>query len=72
MLLSSPPDVYKSFSKQTVGNAEVLQVVLERLDPNQLHDLVCMVLQGSLQMFDNNSFANILGKQRDDLVCMVL
>lgn len=56
------PDIYNSFTKQTMGNAELLQLVLERLDSSQLHDLVCMVLQGSLQMFDNNSFAAILGK----------
>lgn len=56
------PDIYKTFPKQTIGNVELLQMVLERLDSSQLHDLVCMVLQGSLQMFDNNSFANILGK----------
>lgn len=56
------PDIYNSFTKQTMGNAELLQLVLERLDSSQLHDLVCMVLQGSLQMFDNNSFAAILEK----------
>lgn len=56
------PDIYNNFAKQTRGNAELLQLVLERLDSSQLHDLVCMVLQGSLQMFDNSSFASILGK----------
>ncbi|KAK8749550.1 hypothetical protein OTU49_015426 [Cherax quadricarinatus] len=56
------PDIYNSFPKQTRGNAELLQLVLERLDSSQLHDLVCMVLQGSLQMFDNSSFATILEK----------
>ncbi|KAG7161495.1 Integrator complex subunit 3-like [Homarus americanus] len=56
------PDIYNSFPKQTRGNAELLQLVLERLDSSQLHDLVCMVLQGSLQMFDNSSFAAILEK----------
>lgn len=56
------PDIYNNFAKQTRGNAELLQLVLERLDSSQLHDLVCMVLQGSLQMFDNSSFATILGK----------
>lgn len=56
------PDIYNSFAKQTRGNAELLQLVLERLDSSQLHDLVCMVLQGSLQMFDNSSFATILEK----------
>lgn len=56
------PDLYNSFPKQTRGNAELLQLVLERLDSSQLHDLVCMVLQGSLQMFDNSSFATILGE----------
>lgn len=56
------PDIYNSFPKQTRGNTELIQLMLERLDSSQLHDLVCMVLQGSLQMFDNSSFAAILGK----------
>ncbi|XP_066967974.1 integrator complex subunit 3 [Macrobrachium rosenbergii] len=56
------PDIYNSFPKQTRGNTEILQIVIERLDSTQLHDLVCMVLQGSLQMFDNSAFANILEK----------
>ncbi|XP_076035638.1 integrator complex subunit 3 isoform X2 [Oratosquilla oratoria] len=56
------PDLYNSFPKQTQGSADLLQLILERLDSLQLHDLVCMVLQGSLQMFDNHSFANILEK----------
>ena len=56
------PDLYQAFQKQTMGNAELLQLILERLDSSQLHDLVCMVLQGALEMFDNSSFANILGK----------
>ncbi|KAK7077735.1 hypothetical protein SK128_026783 [Halocaridina rubra] len=56
------PDVYKSFPKQTRGSSDILQIVIERLDSTQLHDLVCMVLQGSLVMFDNGAFANILEK----------
>ena len=56
------PDIYQAFPKQSMGNAELLQLILERLDSSQLHDLVCMVLQGSLEMFDNSSFSNILGK----------
>ncbi|CAL4063471.1 unnamed protein product, partial [Meganyctiphanes norvegica] len=56
------PDMYHSFPKQTCGNTDLLQLLLERLDSSQLHDLVCMVLQGSLVMFDNSSFANILEK----------
>ncbi|KAB7497165.1 Integrator complex subunit 3-like protein [Armadillidium nasatum] len=56
------PDIYRTFPKQTKGNVDLLQLILERLDSSQSHDLICMVLQGSLQMFDNSSFTNILEK----------
>ncbi|KAF2364795.1 Integrator complex subunit 3 [Trinorchestia longiramus] len=56
------PHLYHSFSKHTTGNAELVHLVLQRLDAAQLHDLVCLVLQGTLTMFDNSSFANILDK----------
>jgi len=56
------PHLYTSFAKQTTGNSELLQLVIGRLDAAQLHDLVCLVLQGSLVMFDNSSFPNILGE----------
>uniref|UniRef100_A0A2P2I620 SOSS complex subunit A homolog n=1 Tax=Hirondellea gigas TaxID=1518452 RepID=A0A2P2I620_9CRUS len=56
------PHLYSYFPKHTTGNAELMHLVLQRLDAAQLHDLVCLVLQGSLTMFDNSSFANILEK----------
>ena len=56
------PHLYHSFPKHTQGNAELLHLVLQRLDAAQLHDLMCLVLQGALVMFDNSSFANILGE----------
>ena len=56
------PDLFQAFPKQTVGNADLIHLILQRLDSAQLHDLVCLVLQGSLQLFDNDSFAAILEK----------
>ena len=56
------PHLYQAFPKHTTGNPDLVHLVLQRLDANQLHDLVCLVLQGALTMFDNSSFANILGK----------
>ncbi|XP_018019760.1 integrator complex subunit 3 [Hyalella azteca] len=56
------PHLYNFFPKHTTGNAELVHLVLQRLDAAQLHDLVCLVLQGTLTMFDNSSFTNILDK----------
>jgi len=54
------PHLYQNFPKQTKGVVELLHSVLKCMDYAQLYDLECLILQGTLTMFDNSHFPQIL------------
>lgn len=54
------PDLYKDFKQQTVNNAQILRVIVSSIDSQQLHSLLCKVMQGSLTMLKGDNIQNLL------------
>ncbi|XP_042903927.1 integrator complex subunit 3 isoform X2 [Parasteatoda tepidariorum] len=54
------PDVYAQFSQIASGNAELLNLIVSCIDPTQLQDLICLILQKNIVMFKKDSFLSVL------------
>ncbi|XP_023239440.1 integrator complex subunit 3 isoform X1 [Centruroides vittatus] len=54
------PDIYTQFPNIAIGNAELLNLIVSCIDPTQLQDLVCHILQGNMVMFRKDSFLSVL------------
>lgn len=54
------PEVYGLFPDIVVGHPEILQIICAAIDAQQLQDFVYLVLQGELEMFRQDQFANVL------------
>lgn len=60
ILLWITPDLFKEFKQQTVNNPQILRVIVSTVDGNQLHDLICHVMQSQLVMFKSDNFQSVL------------
>ncbi|XP_051175718.1 integrator complex subunit 3 isoform X1 [Leptopilina boulardi] len=54
------PDVYTEFQNVALGNVNLLHLVVSTVDPCQLQDLVCQIMQGHLKMLKKESFSSLL------------
>lgn len=54
------PDVYTQFPNIAIGNAELLNLIVSCIDPTQLQDLICLILQRNIVMFRKDSFLSVL------------
>ncbi|KAG8191408.1 hypothetical protein JTE90_010584 [Oedothorax gibbosus] len=54
------PDVYVQFQTIAVGNAELLNLIVSCIDPTQLQDLICLLIQKNIIMFKKDSFLSVL------------
>lgn len=54
------PDIYTQFPNVAIGNAELLNLIVSCIDPTQLQDLICLILQGNIVMFRKDSFLSVL------------
>ncbi|XP_032668419.1 integrator complex subunit 3 isoform X3 [Odontomachus brunneus] len=60
MLCYLVPDVYMGFQNVALGNAQLLHLVVSTVDPRQLQDLICQIMQGHLKMLKKESFTSLL------------
>lgn len=54
------PDLYRDFKQQTVGNTQIMRVIVSTIDSLQLHDLVSRIMQGTLIMVKNDNIQSLL------------
>ncbi|XP_054715725.1 integrator complex subunit 3-like [Uloborus diversus] len=54
------PDIYTQFPNIAIGNAELLNLIVSCIDPTQLQDLICLILQRNIVMFRKDSFLSVL------------
>lgn len=54
------PDLYRDFKQQTVGNTQILRVIVSTIDSSQLHDLVSRIMQGTLVMLKADNIQLLL------------
>ncbi|XP_071964932.1 integrator complex subunit 3-like [Antedon mediterranea] len=54
------PPVYANFPDATIKNIDLLNIVAGSLDPSQLQDLICEIMEGCLEMFKKESVASVL------------
>lgn len=54
------PDLYRDFKQQTVGNTQIMRVIVSTIDSSQLHDLVSRIMQGTLVMIKNDNVQSLL------------
>lgn len=60
MLCYLVPDVYMGFQNVTLGNIQLLHLVVSTVDACQLQELVCQIMQGHLKMLKKESFTSLL------------
>ncbi|XP_043276838.1 integrator complex subunit 3 isoform X2 [Venturia canescens] len=60
MLCYLVPDVFTGFQNVTLGNAQLLHLVVSTVDSRQLQDLICEIMQGHLKMLKKESFTALL------------
>ncbi|CAL7944924.1 unnamed protein product [Xylocopa violacea] len=60
MLCYLVPDVYMEFQNVTLGNVQLLHLVVSTVDACQLQELVCQIMQGHLKMLKKESFTSLL------------
>ncbi|XP_020292373.1 integrator complex subunit 3 isoform X2 [Pseudomyrmex gracilis] len=60
MLCYLVPDVYMGFQNITLGNVQLLHLIVSTVDWCQLQDLVCQIMQGHLKMIKRESFTSLL------------
>ncbi|XP_017875170.1 integrator complex subunit 3 isoform X3 [Ceratina calcarata] len=60
MLCYLVPDVYMGFQNVTLGNVQLLHLVVSTVDACQLQELVCQIMQGHLKMLKKESFTSLL------------
>ncbi|GFY70429.1 integrator complex subunit 3 [Trichonephila inaurata madagascariensis] len=54
------PDIYVQFTAIAVGNAKLLNLIVSCIDPTQLQDLICLLIQKNIIMFKKDSFLSVL------------
>ncbi|GIY82793.1 hypothetical protein CDAR_608791 [Caerostris darwini] len=54
------PDIYAQFQGIAVGNARLLNLIVSCIDPTQLQDLICLLIQKNIIMFKKESFLSVL------------
>lgn len=54
------PDLYRDFKQQTVGNTQIMRVIVSTIDSMQLHDLISRIMQGTLVMVKNDNIHSLL------------
>lgn len=54
------PDLYRDFKQQTVGNTQIMRVIVSTIDSSQLHDLVSRIMQGTLVMLKSDNIQPLL------------
>merc|ERR550532_1104093 len=54
------PDVYTQFQNISLGNSDLLNLIVSCIDGAQLQALICEILQGHLIMFKKTTFTNVL------------
>nr|XP_009861046.1 integrator complex subunit 3-like isoform X2 [Ciona intestinalis] len=60
MLVFLVPHVYKEFPEHCIGNSELLNIIVAVLDPQQLEELQCLIMMGSLCMMKKDGILNVL------------
>lgn len=53
-------DIYREFEKDVINNSEILKIVLGCIDARNLHDLICDITQGKLNMFKNDGVIDVI------------
>jgi integrator complex subunit 3 len=56
------PEVYTHFANITIGNCDLLNLIVSCIDSTQLQDLVSHILNGTLKMFRKDSLLSILSE----------
>lgn len=54
------PEIYTQFPHVAIGNTELLNLIVSCIDPTQLQDLICLILQRNIVMFRKDSFLSVL------------
>jgi integrator complex subunit 3 len=57
-------DIYREFETHVINNSEILKIVVGCIDARNLHDLICDITQGKLNMFKNEGVLDCI---RDSL-----
>lgn len=57
-------DIYREFETHVINNSEILKIVVGCIDARNLHDLICDITQGKLNMFKNEGLLDVI---RDSL-----
>ena len=56
------PDIYTQFSNITIGNSELLNLIVSCIDSTQLQDLISHIMNGTLKMFRKDSLLSLLSE----------
>lgn len=53
-------DIYREFETHVINNSEILKIVVGCIDARNLHDLICDITQGKLNMFKNEGLLDVV------------
>lgn len=59
------PAVYNQFSKIVVGNEDFLHLVVSTTDGSQIQEIICLILQGKLNMFRSDAVPSLATSSLD-------
>lgn len=53
-------DIYREFETLVINNSEILKILVGCIDARNLHDLICDITQGKLNMFKNEGLIDVI------------